>query len=190
MSTTPGDASERPESSQSSEPQAERVASATPPESAEAAAPADAAEPAEAAVSAEAAAPTETASSHSVAVRRAPKYQTFLLIGVIAGLIAAMILTFAFQRSPEEIDPAAGEVYFSPGTVFGFLLLICIPLGIAIFGLLAWVIDISNRKKTHTVQVDKVDVRVSEPQAATPAASPSTETESAESPKPEQEDNL
>ncbi len=121
--------------------------------------------------------PSATSSSHEVAVRRAPRYQTFILIGVVVGLIAAMVLTFAFQRGPDEIDAARGEVYFSPGTVFGFLLLICIPVGIAIFGILAWILDVSARKKTHTVRVDKVNVRVSEPDAEAPPTATSADNE-------------
>ncbi|GAB2524971.1 hypothetical protein [Paramicrobacterium agarici] len=147
MSTTPGDSSDRPVSD----------------------APAE--------QSSESSVPIESATSHEVPVRRVPKYQTFLLIGVIVGLVAAMILTFAFQRSPQEIDPSSGDVYFSPGQVFGFLLLISIPVGVAIFGLLAWILDVRARKKTHTVRVDKVNVRVSEPDAEAPHTAGSSDKE-------------
>lgn len=158
MSTTSGNESERPDS--------ERVASDPP-----------------AAVDPSA----DTTTSHEVPVRRVPKYQTFLLIGVAAGLIAAMILTFAFQRSPGEINASAGEIYFSPGQVFGFLLLICIPIGLVVFGLLAWILDLSSRSKTHTVRVDRVNVRVSEPEAETPSTGSSR---GQAGPSSDQEDNL
>ncbi|WP_235940699.1 hypothetical protein [Paramicrobacterium fandaimingii] len=173
MSTTPGAASERPVS----DPSARDRAAGAEPTAAESATTEPAATVPATTVPATTV-PAATSTSHEVAVRRAPKYQTFILIGVIVGLIAAMILTFAFQRTPNEIDAARGEVYFSPGAVFGFLLLVCIPIGIAVFGLLAWILDVRARKKTHTVRVDKVNVRVSEPEAeAPPAATTSADHE-------------
>lgn len=170
MSTTPGDASERPVSDDAASGDAAHAAASQRP--------------------AETEQPAETETTHEVPMRRAPKYQAFLLIGVVVGLIAAMVLTFAFQRSPEDIDPSAGEVYFSPGQVFGFLLLLCIPIGVAIFGLLAVILDVRARRKTHSVRVDRVNVRVSETDAeeAADTAAPAADAEEP-APSPDKEDN-
>ena len=56
-----------------------------------------------------------TESEQEVVIRRSPRYLRFFIVGIILGLIIAMILTFAF--------PANGQ--FTQIQVFGFLALIC-----------------------------------------------------------------
>lgn len=119
----------------------------------------------------------ESATTANATVRRAPKYQNFLVVGAVLGLIAAMALTFIFQRDPNEIDTAAGEIYYSPGQVFGFLLLICVPVGLALFGFIAWLIDSSTQKRARLVRMDKVDVRAGDPQIGQPSTSPTAQQE-------------
>lgn len=138
----------------------------------------------------------ETESSGEAIVRRAPKYQSFLLIGVVVGLIVAMALTLIFQRSPEELDASKGELYYSPMQVFGFLLLICVPVGVALFGILAWLIDLRARRRSTVVQVGKVEVRpidvetsdAAEAQPTASAEETSRDVSSHESVSPNEED--
>ncbi|NYE18637.1 potassium transporter Trk [Microbacterium immunditiarum] len=85
-------------------------------------------------------------------VRRTPKYPVFLVVGAALGLIVAMILTFTFSGTSEE-SPTTGLVY-SQGQVFGFLLLICIPVGLALGGITALVLDRVFARRAHAVTVD------------------------------------
>lgn len=54
-------------------------------------------------------------SEQEVVIRRSPRFLRFFVVGIILGIIIAMILTFAF--------PPSGE--FTQLQVFGFLALIC-----------------------------------------------------------------
>lgn len=113
---------------------------------------------------------TERAVTGRARVRRAPKYGTFALLGLVVGIIAAMALTFGFQRSPDEIDESKGEVYFSPLQVFGFLLLFCGLLSVALFLVIAWLVDVGARRRARTVDVGRVEVRESIDKADAAAA--------------------
>lgn len=94
-----------------------------------------------------------------VSVRRAPKYGVFTALGVALGIIAALILATVFDGT-SEASPFT-EVTYSPSQAFGFILLWCIPAGIALMMLLALILDRSAAKRTRTatVQVDIVDER-------------------------------
>lgn len=106
------------------------------------------------------AAPRRVVEDHieTLQVRRAPKYGVFLSVGGALGIIAAMILTFSFTGSLFE-SPNTGMVY-SQGQVFGFLALICISVGILVFGVLALVLDRMMSRKTHDVTVDRETVHL------------------------------
>lgn len=54
-------------------------------------------------------------SEQEVVIRRSPRYLRFFIVGIILGIIIAMILTFAF--------PPTGE--FTQTQVFGFLAITC-----------------------------------------------------------------
>ncbi|MGN6219693.1 MAG: potassium transporter Trk [Microbacterium sp.] len=94
----------------------------------------------------------------TVRVRRAPKISVFLILGALVGVFVAMILTFAFNGTAEA-SPNTGMEY-SQGQVFGFLVLICAPVGIALAGILALALDRRSRKHTHEVAVDHKSVHV------------------------------
>ena len=85
-------------------------------------------------------------------VRRAPKYGVFLALGAALGILAAMILTFSFSGTFDE-SPNTGLVY-DQGQVFGFLLLICIPVGLAVTGGLALILDRTVGRRTRAGRVD------------------------------------
>ena len=54
-------------------------------------------------------------SEQEVVIRRSPRYLRFFVLGIILGIVVAMILTFAFPQTSQ----------FTPMQVFGFLALIC-----------------------------------------------------------------
>ncbi|MGK9149078.1 hypothetical protein KXS11_15710 [Plantibacter flavus] len=106
-------------------------------------------------------------SSGTVSVRRSPRYWRFLVIGVVVGIIAALVLTFAFPANPD----------FSLTQVFGFLLLVC---GVVFGALALWIgllIDRSMTKRMKVVAADRVDVHSAGTvqASAEPAASASAE---------------
>ena len=88
--------------------------------------------------------------SDTVTVRRAPRYGRFITLGAIVGAIAALILTFAFSGEPT----IEGElIEFDKGQVFGFLLLICATIGVALGALVALLIDRSTARRARSVAV-------------------------------------
>ena len=94
----------------------------------------------------------------TVRVRRAPKISVFLIVGALVGVFVAMILTFAFNGTAGA-SPNTGVMY-SQGQVFGFLALICAPIGLALGGVLALILDRRSRRHTHQVTVDHEQVHV------------------------------
>ncbi|MHC2998312.1 potassium transporter Trk [Microbacterium sp. HJ5] len=99
----------------------------------------------------------------TVRVRRAPKFSVFLLVGAAVGVITALILTFAFDGSTGK-SPNTGLVY-SQGQVFGFLLLVCVPVGLALAAVIALAFDRRSRRHTRQVTVDHESVQVDEDDA-------------------------
>ena len=61
----------------------------------------------------------ETVTTEQVTVRRSPKFLTFMIVGLILGIIAALVLTFALPNDSE----------FTLTQIFGFMLLITGTLG-------------------------------------------------------------
>jgi MFS family permease len=85
-------------------------------------------------------------------VRRAPRYGVFLVGGAVLGVIVAGILTLAFAGDPEK-SPYTGVLY-SDGQVFGFVALICVPIGLALGGVVALLLDRLVGRKLREVRVD------------------------------------
>ncbi|MEU1971862.1 potassium transporter Trk [Microbacterium sp. NPDC019599] len=92
-----------------------------------------------------------------VRVRRAPKFSVFLILGAALGLLVAMILTFAYDGTANQ-SPNTGLVY-STGQVFGFLSLICVAIGLAVFGTVALLLDRASRRKAREVTVDRETIQ-------------------------------
>lgn len=88
-------------------------------------------------------------------VRRSPRYGVFLVAGAAVGVLAALILTFVFDGWK---SPATGVTY-STGQVFGFLALYAIPLGVALAGILALVLDRAAARRSHAVRIARTRVR-------------------------------
>lgn len=95
--------------------------------------------------------------TESARVRRSPKFAVFLGLGAALGLVAALILTFAFGGSTEA-SPNTGMVY-SQSQVFGFVALICVPVGIALGGIVAVILDRVMAKRAHEVRIEHEHIR-------------------------------
>ncbi|MFG6402314.1 MULTISPECIES: potassium transporter Trk [unclassified Microbacterium] len=96
--------------------------------------------------------PSVTDEVETLRVRRAPKYAVFLILGAALGVLAAMILTLSFNGT-SEVSPNTGMSYSSL-QVFGFLALICIPLGMVVGAVIALVLDRTVGRRTRDVVVD------------------------------------
>ncbi len=95
----------------------------------------------------------------SARVRRVPKYSVFLLLGAAAGIIAALALTFGI--SDDGVSARTGLQY-SAGQVFGFVALGAIPLGMALGGVVALILDRSARRRSREVRILHERVRTSD----------------------------
>ena len=85
-------------------------------------------------------------------VRRSPRYAIFCVAGAALGILAALILTFAFDGTAEA--SASTSVTYSTSQVFGFLSLVCIPIGLAVGAVVALLLDRSLARRTREVRID------------------------------------
>ena len=85
-------------------------------------------------------------------LRRAPRYGVFLTIGAVVGIIVAAILTAVFDGTRDK-SMYTGVVY-SWEQVFGFLMLVCVPLGLVLGGLVALLLERVVGRRTREVRVD------------------------------------
>lgn len=94
---------------------------------------------------------SETPKTVEATVRHVPRYGVFMGIGVVLGVIAAIILTFtgSFEESK------ALDVVYPAGQVFGFLLLWTAPIGLALGGLTAIVLERVARRRDRVVRVER-----------------------------------
>lgn len=89
----------------------------------------------------------EVVEHEQVRVRRAPKYGVFIGLGAFLGFVAAFVLTFAFPENEE----------FTVGQVFGFLLLVCLVVGIALGGAAASIIDAVSSRRARSVDAERIE---------------------------------
>ncbi|MFZ4893619.1 hypothetical protein ACL9RL_04130 [Plantibacter sp. Mn2098] len=106
--------------------------------------------------------PEETVATQQVGIRRSPRYWRLMVLGAAAGVLAALILTVSFPKNPD----------FSQLQVFGFLLLVCGIVGVAIACLIGLLMERIVGRKIIVVTADRVDVRPA-PAAPTGAAAAS-----------------
>ncbi len=91
----------------------------------------------------------------SAELRRSPRFGVFFVAGAGLGILLALVLTFAFENG--QISESTGASYSST-QVFGFLLLACIPVGMAIGGAVALIFDRAFRRRARTVQIERETV--------------------------------
>lgn len=87
-----------------------------------------------------------------VQVHRSPRYARFMLAGGIIFAIAAFIVTYS--------TPQDGT--YSQSTVLGFTLAIFVTVGVTVGAVIALVVDRIVSRRLHTVQADRINVRVSD----------------------------
>lgn len=87
-------------------------------------------------------------------VRRVPRYGVFMAIGAVLGIIAAGILSMVGSYEPS----ATLDVVYSPSQVFGFALLWMVPIGLALGGIVAIVLERIARRHDRVVRVDRETV--------------------------------
>ena len=86
------------------------------------------------------------AGRREVTVRRAPKYVPFLIVGALAGIVAAAVVAYAVP----------GDASFDPGAVFGFFLVMFAAAGALLGALLALVLDRRSVKRQERAVVEAV----------------------------------
>jgi len=104
-------------------------------------------------------APVETVVEDGVVtarVRRFPRYGVFLALGGALGVLAAMILTFAFDSWNVTADN--GAVY-TQGQVFGFLAVAGIAVGVCVGALIGLLVGRIVGRRTREVTLERETVR-------------------------------
>ena len=90
----------------------------------------------------------ETITTEQVTVRRSPKYLTFMVAGIILGIIAALILTFALPNESE----------FTLTQIFGFMLLITGTVGGTLGLVFALIVDRYFSRHVTQATAEKIAV--------------------------------
>lgn len=94
---------------------------------------------------------TDSHETVEATVRRVPRYGVFMGIGVVLGIIAAGVLTMIGSYEPSQ----AVDVVYPPSQVFGFALLWTVPVGLAVGGMAAIVLERIGRRHDRVVRVDR-----------------------------------
>jgi hypothetical protein len=81
-------------------------------------------------------------------IRRAPRLPVFLVLGVVLGVIAALVTTAA-----GNLDPKVGF-----GATFGYLCIWLVPLGLALGALVGVVLDRLSARRARLVTVERARV--------------------------------
>jgi hypothetical protein len=91
---------------------------------------------------------TSNTESANVTVQRSPRYLRFFLVGIIVGVLVALILTFSFP----------GDAQFSQTQVFGFLVLITSAVGGTLGLIFALVVDRVYSRHVVTATAERTTV--------------------------------
>jgi ATP/ADP translocase len=92
--------------------------------------------------------PKNSVTSETVTVRRSPRYLRFFILGLIVGVIAALVLTVVFPI----------DAQYTVLQVFGFMLLISLSIGGALGLVVAIILDRTVGKRTITTQATRETV--------------------------------
>lgn len=85
-----------------------------------------------------------------IVIRRSPRYLNFILLGALLGAIVAFVLTLVFPENPD----------YSRIQVFGFLLLVCGVIGIAVLSLVAILLERTVGRRLMRARADKLGARI------------------------------
>ena len=85
-----------------------------------------------------------------IVIRRSPRYLNFILLGALLGAIVAFVLTLVFPENPD----------YSRIQVFGFLLLVCGVIGIAVLSLVAILLERTVGRREMRARADKLGARI------------------------------
>ncbi|WP_353116035.1 potassium transporter Trk [Microbacterium sp.] len=83
-------------------------------------------------------------------IRPVPRFGVFMGAGAVLGVIVSAVLTLFGSYEPSQ---AVGVTY-PPGQVFGFTLLWTVPIGLALGGVVALILERSARKHARIVRVE------------------------------------
>lgn len=112
----------------------------------------------------------EQLTESEVSIRRAPRLARFLILGAGLGAVVAFVFT---ALAPPEKDVAFG-------TVFGFLLVVAVPVGLALGAVVAVLLDRRSLRRATTVVAGKIEVQT-EPDTQDPAPENQPETDTRDS---------
>ena len=87
-----------------------------------------------------------------VTVRRSPRYGRFIILGAGLGAVVTFALTNLF--------PIDAEVGFGP--LFGYFLLFGVPIGAALGGLLAVLLDVVSSRRATDLEAERSTVEAPE----------------------------
>jgi hypothetical protein len=85
-------------------------------------------------------------SETTVTVQRSPRIYNFMILGAVLGVLVALILTIAFPENER----------FGPAQVFGFLLLVAVPVGVAVASVVALILGRIAGRRATTVVADRL----------------------------------
>jgi hypothetical protein len=88
--------------------------------------------------------------NEEIVIRRSPRYLNFILLGALLGAIVAFVLTLVFPENPD----------YSRIQVFGFLLLVCGVIGIALLSLVAILLERTVGRREMRARADKLGARI------------------------------
>ena len=101
-----------------------------------------------------------SARTEKATLRRAPKYAVFLGLGAVLGLVVAVILTVTFDGTSAP-NPDTGFEY-TIGQAFMFLVLVCVPVGVALGAVVGLIFDRAFARRSREVTIERDIVHVAE----------------------------
>lgn len=77
----------------------------------------------------------------------------FFALGAALGVIAAMVLSLTWSGGAATPEASASGLEYSQAQVFGFALVYLVPIGVALGGVTAVVIDAVSSRRAREIEV-------------------------------------
>lgn len=90
----------------------------------------------------------EDKTTQQVVVRRSPKFLSFMMVGIVVGVLAALIITFAFPNNSE----------YTLTQIFGFMVLITGTIGATLGLIFALIFDRYFSKHLTKALAEKTEI--------------------------------